>query len=178
MNPSKIEKAVSDILQELQIKDDVLLKETPRRIAKMYQELTSGQAIDASTVLNKTFPLETNNIVTVKDIFFSSLCEHHLMPFFGESSIAYVPNGKVVGISKLGRVVDILSHRLQLQERLTAQVGETIFSKLQPHGILVISKAKHTCMICRGVKKSDSTTVSFFKKGNISEQQVKMMLEI
>jgi GTP cyclohydrolase I len=83
-----------------------------------------------------------------------------------------------VGLSKLGRVVDILSHRLQLQERLTAQIGEIIFKKLQPQGIIVTRKAKHTCLICRGIKKYDSSTVSFFKKGEISEQQVKMMLEI
>lgn len=127
MNSSKIEKAISEILEELQVKDTELILETPKRVAKMYQELTSGKDVDPGTVLNKTFPFEGNDIVLVKDIFFSSLCEHHLLPFFGEVSIAYIPNGKVIGLSKLGRVVDILSHRLQLQERLTTQIGEIIF---------------------------------------------------
>jgi len=178
MNLTKIEKAVSEILQEIKVDDEEVIAETPKRVARMYNELLSGQNIDVKTVLKKTFPIETNDIVLVRDIYFSSLCEHHLLPFFGKVSIAYVPDGKVVGLSKLGRVVDIVSHRLQLQERLTLQIGEAIYSELQPQGVIIISKALHTCMVCRGVEKHGSETISFFKRGKISEEQVKMMLEI
>lgn len=176
MNLSKIEKAVREILDEMDVDSSEVQTETPKRVAKMYQELLSGRNMDACTVLRKTFPIATNDMVLVRDIHFASLCEHHLLPFFGKISIAYVPNGKVVGLSKLGRIVDIFSHRLQLQERLTAQISEVIFSELKPQGVMVISKASHTCMICRGVEKYGSETISITKKGEISEQQVKMML--
>ena len=176
MNLPKVEKAISEILDEMHVHDKELQLETPKRVAKMYKELTNGQEIDEKTILKKTFPIKSNDIVLVKDIFFSSLCEHHLMPFFGEINIAYIPNGKIVGLSKLGRLVDILAHRLQLQERLTKQIGETIFEQLQPYGVIVTCKAQHTCMICRGVKKYGSLTTTFYKKGEISEQQVNMLL--
>lgn len=178
MNLSKIEKAISEILLEMNVGNSEVLSETPRRVAKMYKELLRGQSQDPSAVLKKTFPVETNDIVLVKDIYFSSLCEHHLLPFFGKVSIAYIPNGRVVGLSKLGRVVDIFSHRLQIQERLTTQICGAIFSQLKPQGVMVIIKALHTCMVCRGVEKHGSETISLCKMGDISEQQVKMMLGI
>ena len=101
-----------------------------------------------------------------------------MLPFFGHVDIAYIPNGQVVGLSKLGRLVDIISGRLQLQERMTTQIGEALLKNLSPQGIIVTCKAQHTCMVCRGVKKNDSTTITFFKRGEISESQVKMMLDI
>lgn len=178
MNLTKIEKAVREILQEMDVEDVEVQTETPRRVARMYQEFLSGKDMDVKAVLSKTFPIEVNDMVLLRDIPFSSLCKHHLLPFFGKVSIAYVPNGKIVGLSKLGRVVDIFSHRLQLQEVLTAQIGDAIFSELKPQGVMVISKALHTCMTCRGVKKQGSETLSFYKKGKISERQVKMMINM
>jgi GTP cyclohydrolase IA len=137
------------------------LKETPRRVADFYAELTEGLWQDASEHI-KALPGDSHDeMVIVKDITFSSVCEHHLAPFFGKCHIAYIPSGgRIVGLSKLARITDIFSKRLQVQERLTQQIAETLFDNLQPLGVMVVMEAEHTCMTMRGVKKAGSKTIT------------------
>ncbi len=137
------------------------LKETPRRVADAFAEFTRGNDEDVSEVLSKTFAVDGGDMVLEKDIAFSSTCEHHLMPFFGTVAIAYIPDRKVVGLSKLARCVEVYAHRLQLQERLTSQIAEAVMSCLAPKGVLVYCRAEHTCMTCRGVKKAGSKTITY-----------------
>ncbi len=173
VDKSKIEKAVRDILEA--IGEDPQregLIDTPDRVARMYEELTSGYGKDGADELAKVFEESGSELVIEKDISFSSTCEHHLMPFFGKVHIAYIPNGKVVGLSKLARVVDVYARRLQLQERLGAQIADEIFRELQPKGVLVVIEAEHTCMTARGVKKVGSKTVSYATRGNFPEAYV------
>ena len=137
------------------------LKETPRRVADFYAELTEGLWQDASEHI-KALPGDSHDeMVIVKDITFASVCEHHLAPFFGKCHIAYIPSGgRIVGLSKLARITDIFSKRLQVQERLTQQIAETLFDNLQPLGVMVVKEAEHTCMTMRGVKKAGSKTIT------------------
>jgi GTP cyclohydrolase IA len=137
------------------------LKETPRRVADFYAELTEGLRQDASEHI-KALPGDSHDeMVIVKDITFASVCEHHLAPFFGKCHIAYIPSGgRIVGLSKLARITDIFSKRLQVQERLTQQIAETLFDNLQPLGVMVVMEAEHTCMTMRGVKKAGSKTIT------------------
>jgi GTP cyclohydrolase IA len=137
------------------------LKETPRRVADFYAELTEGLWQDASEHI-KALPGDSHDeMVIVKDITFASVCEHHLAPFFGKCHIAYIPSGgRIVGLSKLARITDIFSKRLQVQERLTQQIAETLFDNLKPLGVMVVMEAEHTCMTMRGVKKAGSKTVT------------------
>ena len=167
----KIRDAVKDILLAIgEDPDREGLKETPDRVARMLEELTSGYSDDPSVHLSKTFEQGGSRAVIEKDIYFSSTCEHHLMPFFGAVHIGYVPNGKVVGLSKLARVVDVFAKRLQLQERMNRQIADAIFDELQPKGVIVAIEAEHTCMTARGVKKVGSKTFTFVERGNIDEQ--------
>ncbi len=137
------------------------LKGTPERVEKSLRFLTSGYHQDVERVLNDAFFTITHDeMVIVKGIQFYSLCEHHMLPFFGECHIAYIPNKKVVGLSKLPRVVEIFSRRLQLQERLTSQVAEAILDKVDPLGVGVVIEAQHLCMMMRGVQKQNSRTVT------------------
>ncbi len=177
MDLCKMEEAVSMLLDGMNVSDPEVLAETPRRVAKMYRQFVEND-IDPLSILKKTFPVPSNDPVLVRDIFFTSLCEHHLLPFFGHVNIAYIPNGRVVGLSKLGQLVDCIATRLQLQERMTAQIGEAIYTGIPAQGCIVLSKAQHMCMICRKGRRFDSPTVSYFKKGDISETQVKMMLDM
>jgi GTP cyclohydrolase IA len=137
------------------------LKETPRRVADFYAELTEGLWQNASEHI-KALPGDSHDeMVIVKDITFASVCEHHLAPFFGKCHIAYIPSGgRIVGLSKLARITDIFSKRLQVQERLTQQIAETLFDNLQPLGVMVVMEAEHTCMTMRGVKKAGSKTIT------------------
>jgi GTP cyclohydrolase IA len=137
------------------------LMETPRRVADFYAELTEGLWQDASEHI-KALPGDSHDeMVIVKDITFASVCEHHLAPFFGKCHIAYIPSGgRIVGLSKLARITDIFSKRLQVQERLTQQIAETLFDNLQPLGVMVVMEAEHTCMTMRGVKKAGSKTIT------------------
>lgn len=141
------------------------LLETPKRVANMYEELTSGYSMDAKEPLSKVFKVEHSDLVLVKDINFYSLCEHHLLPFMGKVHIAYIPNDKIVGISKLARTVEIFARRLQLQEQLTGQIADSIYENLLPKGVFVVVSAEHTCMTMRGIKKIGSKTVSYSSKG-------------
>ena len=172
MDRTKAIKAIEDLLDALgEDKEREGLKDTPRRVADMYAQLLSGMNRTAEEELSKTFSVEGGDMVIEKDISFSSMCEHHLMPFFGRIAIAYIPDKKVVGLSKLARCVDICAARLQLQEQLTRQIAEEIMKYLAPKGVLVWCEAEHTCMTCRGVKKAGSKTVSYITLGNFPENK-------
>ncbi|MGX8696299.1 MAG: GTP cyclohydrolase I FolE [Prevotella sp.] len=139
---------------------DGLLK-TPMRVAKAMQVLTRGYGMDAHKVLTDAlFKEDYNHMVIVKDIDFFSLCEHHLLPFYGKVHVAYIPNGYITGLSKIARVVDIYSHRLQVQERMTMQIRQCIDETLHPLGVMVVVEAKHMCMQMRGVEKQNSITTT------------------
>lgn len=154
------------------------LKETPRRVADAFAEFTSGSGEEASQALSKTFLVEGGDMIIEKDIAFSSTCEHHLMPFFGKVAIAYIPNGKVVGLSKLARCVEAYSKNLQLQERLTSQIAQAIMQELAPKGVFVYCEAEHTCMTCRGVKKPGTTTATYKIMGNFPQEEVSRVMAI
>ena len=140
------------------------LVKTPMRVAKAMQVLTRGYTMDAHKVLTDAlFEEKYNQMVIVKDIDFFSMCEHHMLPFYGKAHVAYIPNGYITGLSKIARVVDIFSHRLQVQERLTEQIKDCIQDTLKPMGVMVVVEAKHMCMQMRGVEKQNSiTTTSAF----------------
>ena len=137
------------------------LLNTPKRVEKALKFLTSGYHADVDTVMNNAlFTVDYNEMVIVKDIDFYSLCEHHLLPFFGRCHIAYIPNGKVIGLSKIPRLVEIFARRLQIQERLTSQIAETIREKIRPLGVGVVIEATHLCMAMRGVEKQNSFAIT------------------
>jgi GTP cyclohydrolase I len=137
------------------------LVDTPERMEKSMAYLTRGYAMDVNAVLHEAlFDVDYDEMVIVKDIEFFSMCEHHLLPFFGKAHVAYVPNGKVIGLSKIPRVVDVFARRLQVQERLTTQIAEAISAAIAPQGVAVILEAQHLCMMMRGVEKQHSHTVT------------------
>jgi GTP cyclohydrolase I len=137
------------------------LVDTPKRFERSLRFLTSGYATDVDAMLNNAlFTVDYNEMVIVKDIDFYSLCEHHLLPFFGKCHVAYIPNGKVVGLSKIPRLVDIYARRLQVQERLTNQIANTLLDKINPLGVAVVTEATHLCMAMRGVEKQNSVAVT------------------
>ena len=137
------------------------LRDTPQRVAEMYAELTSGMREDPSVHIVPLSGNKHDEMVIVKDISIASLCEHHLAPFVGRCHIAYIPkNGRILGVSKLARLAETFARRLQLQERLTSQIANTLFEELQPLGVMVVIEAEHTCMTLRGVKKSGAKTVT------------------
>jgi len=137
------------------------LIKTPERVAKMFHFLTKGYTQDIDEVLNGAlFPIKYDEMVIVKDIDFFSLCEHHLVPFFGKCHIAYLPDKKVIGLSKLPRIVEVFSRRLQVQERLTQQIAEIIQEKIRPQGVAVVMEARHLCMMMRGVEKQNATAIT------------------
>ena len=137
------------------------LRETPRRVEESLRFLTSGYGADIDAVINKAlFTVEYSEMVIVRDIDFYSLCEHHLLPFFGRCHIAYLPATRVIGLSKIPRIVDVFARRLQVQERLTSQIAETIREKVDPLGVGVVMEATHLCMSMRGVEKQNSVTVT------------------
>lgn len=141
------------------------LRETPERIARMYEETFGGMEEDAAVHLQKTFATDNNQLVLERDITFYSTCEHHMMPFYGKAHVAYVPDGQVVGLSKLARTVEVYARRLQLQEHLTAQIADALMEHLRPKGVMVMLEAEHLCMTMRGVKKPGSRTVSVVTRG-------------
>lgn len=162
----RIEDAVREILIAVgEDPDREGLRRTPQRVARMYAELFAGLHQDPVGVLESAFSEEYDELVVLRDISFSSLCEHHLMPFEGVVHIAYLPDGRVVGISKLARVVDIFAKRPQVQERLTTQICDLIMDKVRAKGAAVVIKATHTCMTCRGVRKPGSLMVTSAVQG-------------
>lgn len=137
------------------------LQNTPKRVSEAWKFLTRGYSQTPSEVINSAFfTVESNHMVIVKDIEIYSLCEHHMLPFFGRCHIGYIPNGKVVGVSKLARLADLYARRLQLQERLTNQIAEVLMNELEPEGVGVVIEAKHLCMMMRGVEKQNSNMVT------------------
>ncbi len=147
------------------------LLDTPERMEKSMAFLTRGYAMDVKTVLHEAlFEVEYDEMVIVKDIEFFSMCEHHLLPFFGKAHIAYVPNGRVIGLSKVPRVVDVFARRLQVQERLTTEIADAITEAIEPQGVAVILEAQHLCMMMRGVEKQHSATVTSAMRGVFKTQ--------
>ncbi|EKY26134.1 GTP cyclohydrolase I FolE [Clostridium celatum] len=170
MDKEKIMEGVKLILEG--VGEDVTregLIETPDRIARMYMEIFEGLGKDASEILSKTFSVEDNDLVIEKDINFFSMCEHHLVPFFGKAHVAYIPKGKVVGLSKLARTVDLYAKKPQLQERLTTEIADALMKYLDAEGAMVVIEAEHTCMTMRGIKKLGAKTVTTTYRGVFKE---------
>ena len=168
----KIEQAVRLLLEG--IGEDITregLIDTPDRIARMCEEIYGGLGHEADQHLLKQFPVENNEIVLEKDITFYSMCEHHLMPFYGKAHLAYIPNGKVTGLRKLARTVEVYSRRPQIQERLTVQIADALERTLDPKGIMVMLEAEHTCMTMRGIKKPGSKTITTVTRGAFTEDK-------
>jgi len=162
----KIEEAVKNILEAIgEDPNREGLKDTPKRVAKFYEEAFSGLSVDPQKNLDVEFSENHEEMVIVKEIPIYSMCEHHLLPFFGYAHIAYIPRGKVTGLSKLARVAEDFARRPQLQERLTSQIADTIKNTLNPHGVLVVIEAEHMCMTIRGIKKPGSRTVTSAVRG-------------
>lgn len=150
------------------------LEKTPMRVAKAMQVLTRGYAMDAHKVLTDAlFAEKYNQMVMVKDIDFFSMCEHHMLPFYGKAHVAYIPNGYITGLSKIARVVDIFSHRLQVQERFTQQIMDCIQDTLKPLGVMVVVEAKHMCMQMRGVEKQNSVTTTSAFSGAFNQAKTR-----
>ncbi|NWF91231.1 MAG: GTP cyclohydrolase I FolE [Ignavibacteriaceae bacterium] len=158
----EIEKAIRKTLANLgEDPDREGLQRTPERVARMYDELTAGYHVDPVKLINDAlFDVGYSEMVIVKDIDFYSLCEHHLLPFFGKAHVAYIPKGKVVGLSKIPRIVDMFARRLQVQERMTQQIADFINEVLHPHGVAVVVEGAHMCSMMRGVKKANATMVT------------------
>jgi len=177
INKQDIKAAIEKIL--LAIGEDVDrdgLIDTPKRISEMYAEIFEGLNIDPASYLNVDFEVAHDEMVILRDIPFYSMCEHHFLPFHGEAHVGYIPDGRVVGISKLARVVEGFARRPQLQERLTSQVAETIMDSVKPDGVAVVIEAEHLCMTMRGVRKPGSRMVTSamrgqFKKSNVTRSE-------
>lgn len=164
---AQIEKSFRAILEAIgEDPDREGLKETPKRVAKMYEEIFFGMSVDPQDYLNVSFTEFHDELVLVKDIPLYSMCEHHFLPFYGKAHVAYIPRGgKVVGISKLARVTEAYARRPQLQERLTSQIADCIMDTLHPFGVAVIIEAEHMCMVMRGVQKPGAVTVTSAVRG-------------
>jgi GTP cyclohydrolase I len=148
------------------------LQNTPARVDRSFRFLTSGYKMDANDILNKAlFDVAYDEMVIVRDIELFSLCEHHLLPFFGKCHVGYIPDGRVIGLSKIPRLVDMYARRLQVQERLTVQIAETINEKIHPRGVAVVIEAQHLCMIMRGVEKQNSNAVTSSMLGVFKDNQ-------
>jgi GTP cyclohydrolase I len=158
INQANIEFAVQNILMDIgeDPEREGLLK-TPNRVARMYDELTSGYHVDPVKLINgAVFTVDYDEMVVVKDIDFYSMCEHHMLPFYGRAHVAYIPNGKVVGLSKIPRIVEMFARRLQIQEQMTSQIANFIDETLQPQGVAVVVEGAHMCAMMRGVKKANT----------------------
>lgn len=180
MNKEIIEKLTESFLKEVNTKiEKDILKETPKRVAKAWLELLGGYKINDKS-LYKTFPTDNNNLVIVKNIEFTSICEHHLLPFSGSISIGYIPNGRVLGLSKFARIVNCFARRLQLQEKLVKDIANSIQKNLNVKDLFVVAEAIHSCMACRGVNQKNSSTLTFFTSGkfeNYKESEILMLLK-
>ncbi len=166
MDQDKIKAGVKLILEG--IGEDTTregLIETPDRIARMYEEIAGGMYEDAAEHLKKRFHVDSSDMVMEKDITFYSMCEHHMLPFYGKVHVAYIPNDSVVGLSKIARTVNVYARRLQLQEQLTAQIADAFMDNLAPQGVMVMLEAEHMCMTMRGVKKPGTQTVTVVTRG-------------
>jgi GTP cyclohydrolase I len=171
------ERSLRDLVAQILVllgedpKRNGLLK-TPERVEKALRFMTQGYQKDVDHLLNGAlFPIEYDEMVIVKDIDFFSMCEHHLLPFFGKCHVGYIPDKKVVGLSKIPRIVDAFSRRLQVQEHLTVQIAETLMKKLEAHGVGVVMEAQHLCMVMRGVEKQNTIAVTSHMLGDFRTQQ-------
>lgn len=177
-----IENAIAEILRFIgEDPERKGLKGTPQRVVEMYRELFSGVHQDPSQELLVGFEEGYHDLVVLRDIPFYSMCEHHLIPFFGSAHIGYLPNGRVVGVSKMVRALEVLTHRPQLQERLTAQLADTLFAALQADGVAVVMKAEHLCMSMRGVQKPGTLVVTSavrgtFRRGSLARREILAIL--
>ena len=170
VDKQKVEQAIRLLLEGIgEDTEREGLKDTPDRIARMCMEIYGGLDEEADHHLAKQFEVENNEMVLEKDITFYSMCEHHLMPFYGKAHVAYIPNGKVTGLSKLARTVDVYARRPQIQERLTVQIADALEEYLQPKGVMVMIEAEHMCMTMRGVQKPGSKTVTTIVRGAFAE---------
>jgi GTP cyclohydrolase IA len=169
-NREKIEHHVREILKLIgeNVEREGLL-ETPARVTRMYEEIFGGYDVDPRSVLGVTFDEQHEELVIVKDIVYYSQCEHHMAPFFGKAHVGYIPSGKVAGLSKLARLVDAVTRRLQVQERITSQIADILEEVLQPHGVMVVVEGEHLCMCARGVKKYGSNTVTSAVRGQFRQ---------
>ncbi|MBL1215843.1 MAG: GTP cyclohydrolase I FolE [Ignavibacteriae bacterium] len=166
VDKARIEQAVREILTAIEEDPDREgLRDTPSRVARMYAEVFGGLADDPARHLDRVFDEDHHELVLVRDIPFNSFCEHHLMPFKGVAHVAYIPNGHVVGLSKIARVVEGYARRPQVQERLTSQIADIFMKRLEPQGVAVVIEASHSCMTVRGVKKPGSTMVTSALRG-------------
>lgn len=166
IDQDKVKQAVRLFLEGIgEAPDREGLAETPERIARMCEEIYGGLEESAEIHLRKTFQAEGNEMVLERDIAFYSTCEHHLLPFFGKAHIAYIPDGRVVGLSKLARTVEVYARRPQIQEQLTGQIADALTRYLRPQGTMVLIEAEHMCMTMRGIKKPGSKTVTVAKRG-------------
>ncbi len=178
IDTERIRKAVEEILRALgEDPDREGLRRTPERVARMYGELLGGKFDDPNVHLQSVFAEQYDEIVLLRDVPFFSVCEHHLLPFIGKAHVAYLPTGKVLGVSKLARIVDSFAHRLQAQERLTGQIADFLMENLKPLGVAVVLQASHSCMTIRGVRKPGSMMVTsalrgIFKKDARSRNEV------
>jgi GTP cyclohydrolase I len=167
-----IESAVRTILAAVgEDPDRIGLLETPRRVANMYAEMFSGLQLDPARHLKVTFPEVYDEMVLIRDISFTSMCEHHLLPFSGVAHVAYIPNGKVTGLSKIARVVEEISRKPQVQERMTQSIAEMVDEHLSTSGVAVVIRAEHSCMTIRGIRKPGSTTVTSALRGDFKTNQ-------
>jgi GTP cyclohydrolase IA len=167
----RIRRAVREILLAVgEDPDREGLRDTPDRVARMYAEVFRGLRQDPRVHLQKLFTQKYDEMVLIKDIQFESFCEHHLLPFTGKAHVAYLPNGKVLGLSKVPRVIDVLARRPQMQERLTEEVADLLMKELEPKGVAVVVEASHSCMTARGVRKPGSTFVTSAMRGSFKER--------
>lgn len=170
-NREQIEHHVREILRL--VGEDVEregLLETPARVARMYEEIFSGYEVEPEDVLGVTFDEQHEELVIVKDIVYYSQCEHHMAPFFGKIHVGYLPSGRIVGLSKMARLVDAVTRKLQVQERITTQIANILVDALQPLGVMVVVEGEHLCMCARGVKKPGSKTVTSAVRGKFRSQ--------
>lgn len=169
-NREKVEFHIREILKLIgENVDREGLLETPARVTRMYEEIFAGYEVDPRDVLGVTFDEQHEELVIVKDIVYYSQCEHHMAPFFGKAHIGYIPSGKIAGLSKLARLVEAVSRRLQVQERITSQIADILEEVLKPHGVMVVVEGEHLCMCARGVKKPGSKTVTSAVRGQFRQ---------
>lgn len=168
-----IESAIKEVLREIgEDPNRNGLKKTPKRVEDMYDELMSGYKESPEDAINNAvYDLEYDEMVVVKDIEFYSLCEHHMLPFFGKCNVAYIPNGKVVGLSKIPRIVEVFTRRLQVQERLTVEIADFLNKTLEPSGVAVVINGYHLCMAMRGVKKAEANMVTSSMLGTFRKDE-------
>lgn len=161
-----LEKAIRTILKEIgETPEREGLLDTPKRVAKMYREVFANVGVNPETALTTTFEEQYDGMITVKDITYYTFCEHHLIPFYGKAHVGYIPDGRIVGLSKFARLVELVAGRPQVQERMTEQIASAVFNVLKPKGVIVTVEGTHLCMCARGIKKPGTATVTTVKKG-------------